>query len=145
MSSMQYYQEDIIAYAIMSVGRFQYAIMSAWTLLHNVIVSARTHLYSLCPPSCKTALGRLYFQFYIYQNTWRASPTSSDYTASLEEIFPYSNVFYFVLSYSQTHIKSYGVSADGICHTQPTQPFPKMFCVARVHNEAITSSVNIYS
>ena len=56
MSSMQYYPEDIIAYALMSAG-FVYAIVSARTLPRNAIVSARTRLHmQLCPPPCKTVL-----------------------------------------------------------------------------------------
>ena len=42
VSSMQYYPEDIIVYAIMSAGRFAYAMVSARTLLHSASVSART-------------------------------------------------------------------------------------------------------
>ena len=42
MSSMQFYPDDVIAYAVMSAGLFCiffYAIVSARTLLHNASVS----------------------------------------------------------------------------------------------------------
>ena len=48
MSSMQYYPEDSIAYAIMSAGRFCICNRVCWTHLHM----------QLCPLPCKTALGR---------------------------------------------------------------------------------------
>ena len=47
MSLMQYYPED----------GFAYAIVSARTLLHNAVVSARKHLHmQLCPPRAKPSL-----------------------------------------------------------------------------------------
>ena len=60
MSSMQFYLDDVIAYAVMSAGWFCiffYAIVSARTLLHNASVSAhrvptlcwyRRRPYTLC-------------------------------------------------------------------------------------------------
>ena len=40
---------------VLRTDGFAYAIVSARTLLHNAILSARTHLHmQLCPPTCKT-------------------------------------------------------------------------------------------